>query len=210
MFALLYWFFGCVPFPHASPGFFSEGTAENQELGPTLMKRNVVAYIYSIAAVTLMAGCQRMPDAAKILDPSGLHLGTDTFQYTESIKDIAWSINDTHPCKPDQITGSGTAHWIIHTGFDANGGLHYNANIVSKGTATGSISGKAYIINEHFKDVEQVPSNYTSYVIYDSMRLKVDGPSIDYDYYKTTIVKIVVDAQGVPVVSVDSESNSCT
>jgi hypothetical protein len=174
------------------------------------MKRNVVACLYSIAAVSLMAACQGAPDAVKTLDPSGLGLKTDGIIYTESIQDVPWDIDETHPCKADHITGAGSAHWIIHTGFDNLGGLHYTAVIVSKGSAQGSVTGKTYTVNEQFKDVEQAPSTYTNYVFYDKMRLKVDGPSTDYDYYKTTIVRTVVNSQGVPTVSVDSESNSCS
>jgi hypothetical protein len=174
------------------------------------MKRNVVAYLCSMAAVSLLAACQQVPDAVKTLDPSGLTLKTDGIVYTESIKDVEWTIREKHPCQPDSVNGSGTAHWVIHVGFDNLGGLHYNATIISKGTAQGTISGKNYVVNEHFKEVDQVPGNYTSYVIYETMRLKVDGPSTDYDYYRTTRVKTTVNAQGEPTVSVDSESNSCT
>jgi len=60
-----------------------------------------------------------------------------------------------------------------------------------------------------FKEVEQVPQTYTNYIFWDTMRLKVDGPSTDYDYYKTVVVKTVVNGQGEAVVSVEKETNSC-
>src|SRR2546423_1523510 len=116
------------------------------------MKRNVVACLCSLAAVTLMAACQQIPDAAKTLDPSGLGLKTEALVYTESIKDVPWTISEKHPCKPDSVLGSGSAHWVIHSAFDNNGGLHYNATIISKGTAQGNISGKTYAVNEQFKE----------------------------------------------------------
>src|SRR5258707_15750831 len=120
MFALLYRFFGCVPFPHASPGFFSEGTAENQELGPTLMKRNVVACLCSIAAVTLVAACQQIPDAAKTLDPSGLRIVGDGIIYNTNEKDVPWGpLSDVSPCNGDVITITGTSHVVLHFGFDS-------------------------------------------------------------------------------------------
>jgi hypothetical protein len=157
-----------------------------------------------------MAGCDYSPDPTKALDASGLKLRTEAINYITNEKDIPWTIDETHPCKVGEaITGSGTSHWIIKTGFDNLGGLHYNATIISKGDALGA-SGKAYKISEQFKQVDQVPGNYTSYIIFEKMRLKVDGPSTDYDYYKTTIVKIVVNGNGEVTQSVDSESNSCT
>lgn len=167
------------------------------------------AVVYALVGATLMTGCQ-MVDATKALDASGLKLRTEAIVYNTNEKDVPWTIAEKHPCKPDSIFGSGTSHWIIHTGFDNLGGLHYNATIISKGTGVGDISNKNFIINEHFKEVENVPGNYTSYIIYEKMRLKVDGPSTDYDYYKTTVVKIVVNGNGETVLSVDSESNSCT
>jgi hypothetical protein len=165
---------------------------------------------FALTVVTLMAGCDVSRDPTKVLDPSGLKLRAEAINYLTNEKDVPWVINETHPCKPDAIIGSGTSHWIIKTGFDNLGGLHYNATIISKGTGTGDPSAKVYTINEHFKEVENVPGNYTSYIIYEKMRLKVDGPSTDYDYYKTTVVKIVVNSTGETVLSVDSESNSCT
>lgn len=168
------------------------------------------AVVFALTVVTLMAGCDVAPDPTKALDASGLTLRTEAINYLTNEKDVPWTIDETHPCKAEAITGSGTSHWIIKTGFDSNGGLHYNATIISKGTGQGNPSAQVYKINEHFKEVENVPGNFTSYVIYEKMRLKVDGPSTDYDYYKTTIVKIVVNANGEPVLSVDSESNSCT
>jgi len=164
---------------------------------------------FALAVVALMAGCDNS-DPTKIVDASGLKLRTEGIVYNTNEKDVPWTINESHPCKPGEaITGDGSAHWIIHTGFDNLGGLHYNATIISKGTGLGT-STKVYKDNEQFKEVENVPGTYTNYIIYEKMKLKVDGPSTDYDYYKTTIAKIVVNGQGEAVVSVDSESNSCS
>jgi hypothetical protein len=160
-------------------------------------------------SVLLLAGCDAAPGADKVLDPSSIKWNPDAIVYTESIRDVPWSSSDTHPCKPDQIAIEGASHWVIHTGFDNLGGFHYMANIVSKGKGLGT-SGKTYNISEHFKETEQAPGNYSSYVIYDTQRLKVDGPSVDYDYWKTTVLKIVVDATGNPVITVVSEANSCS
>jgi hypothetical protein len=170
---------------------------------------NPKAVLSAAVSVLLLAGCDAASGADKIMDPSAIKWNPDAIVYTESIKDVPWESSDTHPCKPDQIAITGSSHWVIHTGFDNLGGFHYMANIVSKGTGLGT-SGKVYKIMEHFKDAEQAPGNYTSFVIYDTQRLKVDGPSTDYDYYKTTILKIVVNATGEPVISVVSEANSCS
>lgn len=159
----------------------------------------------------MLTACQEVPDASKVLDPSGLRWNPDAIVYTESVRDIDWNISESHPCKPGEtIAVGGTSHWVIHTSFDNLGGFHYKVNIVSKGNGVGSPSAKVYKINEHFREAENTPGNFTSYVIYETMRLKVDGPTTADDYYKTTVHKIVVNAQGVETISVDNESNSCT
>lgn len=171
------------------------------------MQLKIVANV--VVAATLLAGCDAVPEGTKTLDPSGLTVRTEAIVFNTNERDVAWSSEDTHPCTGDVIAITGSSHWVIHTGFDNNGGLHYSANIVSKGQGLGT-SSKAYKINEHFKAVEQVPGNYTSYVIHEAMRLKVDGPGTADDYYKTTINRITVNSNGEPTVTVDSESNSCT
>jgi hypothetical protein len=172
------------------------------------MKRNVVAC--AVAAV-MLAACESAPGADKVMDPSALRWNSDAIVYTESVRDVPWSSTDTHPCNTgESIAVEGTSHWVIHTGFDDLGGFHYKVNIVSKGTGLGAPSGKSYKISEHYKDTENVPGNYTSYIVYETMRLKVDGPTTGDDYYKTTIVKIVVNAQGVETIGVDSQTTSCS
>ena len=171
------------------------------------MQRKIVAKV--VVALVIVAGCDSVPDGTKTMDPSGLTVRPEAIVYNTNERDVPWSSSDTHPCTGDVISITGSSHWVIHTGFDNNGALHYSANIVSKGQGVGT-STKVYKINEHFKDVEQVPGNYTSYVIREAMRLKVDGPGTADDYYKTTINKIVVNSNGEPTVTVDSESNSCT
>ena len=175
------------------------------------MQPRLVAH--TVIAVMLMAGCDAAgPTVAGPMKlPSTLRPLGEAINYLTNERDVPWTINETHPCQPgESINGSGTAHWIIHTGFDSNGGLHYNATIISKGTGTGTPSGKPYVVNEHFKEVDNAPGNYTGFVIFEQMRLKVDGPSTDFDYYKTTRLKILVNGNGEPTVTVDSESNSCT
>jgi len=152
-----------------------------------------------------------MSDPGKILDPSGLRWNPDAIVYTESIRDVPWSSSESHPCNAGEtIAVEGSSHWVIQTAFDNLGGFHYKVNIISKGTGLGTPSGKTYRISEHYKDAENAPGNFTSYIIYETMRLKVDGPTTADDYWKTTIVKIVVNAQGVETMAVDSESNSCS
>jgi len=170
---------------------------------------NPKAVLCTAVSVLLLAGCEAAPGADKVLDPSSIKWNPDAIVYTESIRDVPWDSFDSHPCKTDEITITGSSHWVIHTGFDNLGGFHYQANIISKGDGLGT-SGKVYKIMEHFKETEQAPGNFTSYVIYDTQKLKVDGPSTDYDYFKTTVLKIMVDGTGNPVITVVSESNSCS
>ena len=56
--------------------------------------------VFALTAVTLMAGCDYSPDASKLLDPSGLKLRAEAINYLTNEKDVPWTIDETHPCKP--------------------------------------------------------------------------------------------------------------
>jgi hypothetical protein len=209
MFALLSYYLADLVFTQAQTETFPRlrNMRPKHITEAKLMQPKVVAH--SVLAVMLLAGCDVVPEGTKTLDPSGLTVRTEAIVYNTNERDVAWASTDNHPCTGDVISISGSSHWVIHTGFDSNGALHYNATIVSKGEGLGT-STKVYKINEHFKEVDQVPGNYTSYVFREEMRLKVDGPGTADDYYKTTVVKVTVNANGEPTVMVDSESSSCT
>lgn len=147
------------------------------------MKRNVVACLCSIAAVTLMAGCQQTPDAAKTLDPSGLRIFGDAYTSNTNEKDVPWGpIGDTNPCNGDFLTITGTSHRVLHFGFDSQGGFHSTQNVISRGTGVGSPSGKQYTIfdQDHFS--EQAPANSGGFVIMDRLTMRVSGPTRADDY----------------------------
>ena len=172
---------------------------------------NPKAVLSAAVSALFLAGCEGAPGADKILDPTGLKYNPAAITYTESIRDIPWASSDDHPCKPGEtIAISGESHWVIHTSFDNLGGFHYKVNIVSRGKGLGSLNGTTYRINEHFKDAENAPGNFSTYIIREAMRLKVDGPTTADDYWKTTIMKITVNQAGVQEMSVESESSSCS
>ena len=171
---------------------------------------NSKAVFNAAVSVLFLAGCEAAPGADKVLDPSGLKWNPDAIVYTESIRDTNWSSTETNPCNGETVAISGATHWVMHTSFDNLGGFHFKAQLVAKGTGVGSPNGTKYTINEHFKEAENTPGNYTSYVIREAFRLKVDGPTVADDYYKTTVHKITVNSAGVESMVVDSETNSCT
>ena len=212
MFALLFTFFGCLVFPHASPGFFPEEAAENSSTGSTLMKRNVVACIYSMAAVTLMAACQQTPDAAKTLDPSGLRIGGDAINWNTNEKDYPWGpIADVSPCTGDVITITGTSHVIEHFGFDSMGGSHITSNVVSRGVGVGTgPNPKQYTIfdQDHFAD--QAPPNAGGFVIMDKLTMKVTAPTNAENYTTVFQDKQSGDMQGnFTAMIIKDSTNTC-
>ncbi len=174
------------------------------------MKRNVVACLCTMAAVNLMAACQQLPDAAKTLDPSGLKLGGDAIVYNTNEKDVPWLFDDVNPCNGDAISITGNSHFVIHVGFDSNGGLHYSSNVVSKGTGLGSPSGKTYKIMDQEKFSEQAPANPQGFVIVDRQEVKVNGPTTGDDYTSSFMDQVTVDrTNGMPTTDVKKDTSSC-
>jgi len=67
---------------------------------------------FALVVVTLMAGCDVAPNAAKVLDPSGLRIGTDNYISNTNERDVPWGMTDTHslssiPARRVMLTGAG-------------------------------------------------------------------------------------------------------
>ena len=122
-------------------------------------------------------------------------------------RDVAYNTVEPNPCNGDLITVTGTSHFVIQTGFDNLGGLHYAANVVTKGQGVGL---KTYKINEHFHYVDQDPSPQDGFVIRQKGTLKVDGPQTADDYYRVITFKTTVNSQGVPTAEVENTEVRCT
>ena len=94
--------------------------------------------------------------------------------------------------------------------MDNNGGWHYAANVLSRGTGLGT-SGKAYKVSDHFKYVQQIDGQtFVDYVIRQSDDWTVNGPTSGDDYHRVNIYKVTVNAQGVPTTQIESSSTKCT
>jgi len=175
------------------------------------MKRNVVACLYSIAALTLMGACEKAPDAAKTLDPSVLRIGGDAYTDNTNEKDVPWGpIGDVSPCTGDTITITGTSHRVLHFGFDNLGGFHTNQNVISRGVGTGT-SGKQYTIfdQDHFS--EQAPANSAGFVIIDKLSMSVTGPT-KADNYTTMFqdrTQMTSKADSITTTIIKDSGNTC-
>jgi len=174
------------------------------------MKRNVVACLYSMAALTFMAGCQQVPDAAKTLDPSGLRIGGDAINYNTNERDVPWGpLSDVSPCTGDIITITGNSHVIEHFGFDSNGGAHITSNVISRGVGVG-LTGKQYTIFDQDHFAEQAPPNPGGFVIMDKLTMKVTGPTNEENYTTVFQDKQTGDAQGnFTAMIIKDDSNTC-
>jgi hypothetical protein len=177
------------------------------------MKRNVVACLCSIAAVTIIAACQVTPDAAKTLDPSGLRMPAgDAYTSNTNEKDVPWGpISDTSPCTGDVITITGTSHVVLHYGFDNLGGFHTNSNVVSRGVGVGSgINPKQYTVFDQDHFAEQAPANSGGFVIMDKLTMKVTGPTNAENYTTVFQDKTQMDSQGnVSTSIIKDNGNTC-
>lgn len=174
------------------------------------MKRNVVACLYPIAALILMAACQDAPDAAKSLDPSGLRIIGDAINYNTNERDVYWSTGDKNPCNGDSVVITGSSHFVIHVGFDNLGGLHYSSNVVSRGDGVGIPSGKAYTIFDQEKFSDQAPANPDNFVIIDRQYMRVSGPTRADDYTTIFMDRVTVDHDGNPTTEVIKDSYKCS
>jgi len=162
-----------------------------------------------MGAVMLVAACQQVPDAAKTLDPSGLRIAGEAINYNTNEKDVPWTFSDINPCTGDVITATGNSHFVMHVGFDSNGGLHYTSNVITKATGTGS-SGKSYKIFDQEKFSEQAPANPQGFVIIDRQEVKVNGPSTGDDYTTSFQDKVTVDnTTGMPTAEVKKDTSAC-
>lgn len=174
------------------------------------MKRNVVAYLYPIVACTLMAACQDAPDAVKTLDPSGLRVIGDAINYNTNERDAPFGpLSVVSPCNGDVVTITGNSHFVIHVGFDNLGGLHYNSNVISRGTGVGT-SGKQYTIFDQEKFADQAPANPDNFVIIDKQSMHVNGPTNADDFNIIFQDRVTVDNQGNPTTVVLKDSSSCS
>jgi hypothetical protein len=172
-----------------------------------LMQPKVVAH--SVLAVMLIAGCEAAPKvSAPMMDPSGLHLSPEAIVYNTNTRDVPWDWTEPNPCNGDMVAIQGTSHFVIMTGFDDAGGFHYSSNVVSKGTGLGA-SGKAYKINEHTKDMDQVPGQTEGYVIREIDQWLVKGPTSADDYTRFAMFKITVTANGEPTPIVENSYTKC-
>jgi hypothetical protein len=163
---------------------------------------------FALAVVTLMAGCDAAPNAAKVLDPSGLRIGTENIISNPNERDVPWGMTDTHPCTGDVITFTGNSHMVVHIGFDSMGNLHFSSNVVTKGQGLGT-SGKIYKIMDQEKFSDQAPVNAENAIIKDMQEAKVNGPTTGDDYTTVFMDKVTVASDGTFAVDVKRDSYRC-
>ena len=163
---------------------------------------------FALVVVTLMAGCDAAPNAAKTLDPSGLRIGTENYITNTNERDVPWEMIDKHPCTGDSITFTGTSHMVVHIGFDSMGNLHFSSNVVTKGEGVGT-SGKIYKIMDQEKFSDQAPVNAENAIIRDLQEAKVTGPTSADDYTTIFLDKVVVASDGTFTVEVKRDSFRC-
>ena len=165
------------------------------------------AVVYPATLALLMAACDASaPTATSVKSvPSGIN--PEAIVYMTNEQDVQLNSVHTNPCNLDEITVTSGSHFIVMTGFDNNGGLHYAANVITKGAGVGV---KVYKINEHFHYIENNPTPQDGYVIRQLGTIKVDGPQSGDDYYMIVTFKTTVTAQGMPTSEVESTTYRCT
>ena len=165
---------------------------------------------FALVVVTLMAGCDVAPNAAKILDPSGLRIGAEGTVNNTNEKDAPWpGFTETHPCTGDVITFTdGNSHFVEHWGFDNLGGFHMTSNVISRGHGVGT-SGKQYTVFDQEKFSDQAPANPGGFIIMDKQEMRVSGPTKADDYVTVFQDRIVMDSQGNTTTTVVKDAAIC-
>lgn len=154
-----------------------------------------------------MAGCDATSPTSTKQMKAPTAINPEAIVYMTNEQDVPLYSVHTNPCNNDVITVTTGSHFIVMTGFDNLGGLHYAANIITKGSGVGV---KIYKINEHFHYVENNPTPQDGFVIRQSGTIKVDGPSTGDDYFMIVTFKTTVAATGVPTSVVESTMYKCT
>ena len=164
-----------------------------------------------LVAVTLLAGCDApVKVAGSSINPTGLGIHPDAIVYLTNNRDVPFDITLSNPCNGDVLNVTGSSHFVIQTAFDSNAKFHYISNTVTQGTGVGVPSGVSYVINEHFKYMEQVPGDVASaLVIHQSDDWLVNAPKTENDFTLSQGFKITVDANGNPTATTENNSVRC-
>jgi len=166
---------------------------------------------FALVAVVLLAGCNAAEKTAgPSVNPGSLKVNTDAIVYLTNNRDVPDTLALTNPCNGDSVAIIANSHFVIQTAFDSNGGFHYISNTVTKGNGVGIPSGVAYVINEHFKFMEQVPGDVGhALVIHQSDEWLVNAPNTANDFTLIQGFMVVVDAQGNPTATTEHNSTRC-
>lgn len=174
------------------------------------MKRNVVACLCSIAAVTIIAAC----DGAGPTELKNSNLprtlptspGEDISVTTES--DVGMVEVQTSPCTGQDISINSNSHWVMVVNFPVIGGTHLIYNVITKGVGVGP-NYEQYKISEQVHDVEQSPPNSEG-LLYNSIRsIKVDGPGTAQDYTIVVSFLVKVSPNGVSSPTIERSYLKC-
>lgn len=170
------------------------------------MKPN--AFVYPLVTMLLMSACSASDSTGTKQMKLPTAINPEAINYITNERDVSWTSRHLNPCNGDSVDITATSHWIIMTGLDNAGGMHYSANIIAKGN--GASPSKLYKINEQFRYVAQDPANSEGYVIRQRGTLKVDGPGTADDFYEVVNFKTTVTNTGVPTASLETTSAQCT
>jgi hypothetical protein len=165
------------------------------------------AVVFAAAVTSLMVACDASSPTATKQMALPTAINPAAIVYLTNTRDVPFTSTEPNPCNGDIINVNALSHFVIMTGFDNLGGLHYSANIVTKGSGVGTT--KVYKINEHFHYVDQDPSPQDGYVIRQQGTIKVDGPQTADDYYTVVTFKTTVTANGDPTPVVESSYTKC-
>ena len=165
---------------------------------------------FALVALALLAGCDAPQKAAgPSVNPTELEVHKEAIVYHTNERDVPFNMTLSNPCNGDVLNVSGSSHFVIQTAFDSNGGFHYNSNTVTKGSGVGTPSGVAYVINEHFKFMEQVPGDVSGYVIHQQDNWLVNAPKSENDFTLMQGFKITVNNNGEPTATSENNSVKC-
>ena len=151
------------------------------------------------AAVVMTAGC----DAATDVAGPGKAPATRPNLETTTAQDVPWGHIVANTCNGDEVTITGTTHFVTHASLDSRGdvitGSHYDVSAFSKGTGVGLAPAlKQYTGQSTNNESYQLMDPTTSVIVQDIER--VIGPQATDNFYLHFQWKVTVTATGAVAV----------
>ena len=166
----------------------------------------------ALAALLAAASLAACDSASRISEPEQTPVAPSAAPRRAALVDqtneqnFPYTWEGVNPCNGDPLVLKGTSHVIMHSSFDATGGLHLNSHFISEGTGVG-VSMKEYQGRADDRYANQVP--LPSAVVQESHRMRVTGPQRTDDFFVHFVFHITFNGKGMPTAEFTKVETRC-